>query len=143
IGLVAAGEPEHEEGGRPGLRENVVERLVDALHGRRHRHHHHHADRDAEDGQGGAHLVRAQRVERDGHTFAQRGHADGRAGTSDALRRTHGQAHSNLSAATGSSRDARLAGYTPKMTPTPTPSSTPSRMAPGVMDAGSEKAALT
>src|SRR2546426_9926960 len=76
------------------------------------------SDGDAEDGEGRSPLVATQRVERDAHAFEQTGHVSCRR------------------AAIGSSRAARLAGYTPATIPTPAPSTTPTRIDQGATAAG-------
>src|SRR5260370_24905700 len=75
-----------------------------------HRSHHDealHADGNAENRQRRPPLVAAQRIERDADAFEQTGHVSCRR------------------AAIGSSRAARLAGYTPATTPTPPPRTMP------------------
>ena len=53
----------YEERRRTGGGETARHAGVDAVHRRRHHRHDEHTDRDAEDGEAGAHLVRPNRVE--------------------------------------------------------------------------------
>src|SRR5439155_182639 len=82
-----------------------------------------HADGDAQDRQRRPPLVAAQRIERDADPFEQGPSPAGHV----SCRR----------AAMGSSRAARLAGYTPATTPTPPPRTTPTRIDQGATAAGS------
>src|SRR5207247_2580231 len=72
----------------------------------------------AQNRQGRPPLVAAQRIERDADAFEQAAHVSCRR------------------AAMGSSRAARLAGYTPATTPTPAPSTTPTKIDQGATAAG-------
>src|SRR2546425_10751864 len=102
-------EPQDVEGGRPRDLDRVDDLVADALHDRRHRHHGGDPDHDAEDGERGAQLVGAELFDGDEPALG------------DGV-----QPHSYLNATTGSSFAARMAGYTPKITPTlaPRPSAT-------------------
>src|SRR2546426_3669266 len=102
-------EPQDVERGRSGDFDRVDDLVADALYDRRHRHHGGDPDHDAEDGERGAQLVGAELFDGDEPALG------------DGV-----QPHSYLNATTGSSFAARMAGYTPKITPTlaPRPSAT-------------------
>src|SRR5438094_456842 len=68
-------EPAHPEGPGPGLLEHVGDALVEAADDRADHHHDHDPDRDAQNRQGGARFVGAQRLQRDADAFEQGGQA--------------------------------------------------------------------
>src|SRR3989442_15006577 len=127
VGDVGPGlqEAPYEEGARRDRFEDARDAPVDAADNAGHHHPDHHADRHAEDGESSPPLVAAQRVERDADAFEQAGHVSCR------------------SAAIGSSRAARVAGYTPATIPTPAPRTTPTRIDQGATAAGSGVVAAT
>src|SRR5204863_4299385 len=116
--------PNQKRAWRNGL-EHARHALIDPADHGGHQHHDHHSDGDTEDGQRRARLAGPQRFERD----------------PDALE--HGAHVSALSAVMGSSRAARVAGYTPAMMPTPAPSVTPTTMDQGATAAGRGVTAAT
>src|SRR6267143_389002 len=118
-------ESPHEERARRDRLEHTRHALVDPADQGGHQHHHHHADGDAEDRQRGSGLAGAERLQRDADALEQSGHVSAR------------------SAVIGSSRAARLAGYTPATIPTPAPSTTPTTMDHGATAAGSGVRAAT
>src|SRR6185312_2813537 len=123
----------HEERLGPGRLENPGDAPVDPGDGRTHCDHHGHADRDAEHREPRPDLVGPDGVQRDHHSL---GHAAPQRGRP-------GRGHSALSATMGSSRDARLAGYTPAAMPTPMPSPIPTTTDQGATAAGRGVSALT
>src|SRR4029078_2985459 len=138
VGTVETVEPAgevaiHEESLRPSRLENAGNAFVDAGDRRGHGDHHCHPDRYAQDGQGCPDLVCLDRVQCNGRSFH---HAGEQSSLSLSL-------HSALSASIGSSRDARLAGYTPAAMPTLTPSTTATRMDQGATAAGNGVTAFT
>src|SRR5207249_1588215 len=99
--------------------EHVGDALVESADQRPDDHDDRDPDGDAQDRERGAHLVGAQRCEGDADAFEQGGHG-----------------YSWRSAAMGSSRAARLAGYTPAITPTLAPMTTPNKIDAGDTLAG-------
>src|SRR5437870_1792064 len=120
-------ETPHQERARGDGLDHARDALVDPADHRGDHHHDGHADGDAENRQRRPPLVAAQRIERDADAFEQRppGHVSCR------------------SAAIGSSRAARVAGYTPATIPTPAPRTTPTRIDQGATAAGSGVVAAT
>src|SRR5882672_1043066 len=118
-------EAPHEKRARRNRLEDIRDALVDAADQRGDHHHDGHADGDPHDGQGRPALVGTQGIEGDADAFEQRRHVSCR------------------KAAIGSSRAARLAGYTPATMPTPAPSTTPTRIDQGATAAGSGVVAAT
>src|SRR5947209_4000942 len=114
-------ETPHQERARGNGLDHARDALVDPADHRGDHHHDGHADGDAENRQRRPPLVAAQRIERDADAFEQRpsGHVSCRR------------------AAIGSSRAARVAGYTPATIPTPPPRATPTRIDQGATAAGS------
>src|SRR5437016_1403050 len=120
-------ETPHQERARGNGLDHARDALVDPADHRGDHHHDGHADGDAENRQRRPPLVAAQRIERDADAFEQRpsGHVSCRR------------------AAIGSSRAARVAGYTPATIPTPPPRATPTRIDQGATAAGSGVSAAT
>src|SRR5438309_10658389 len=120
-------ETPHQERARGDGLDHARDALVDPADHRGDHHHDGHADGDAENRQRRPPLVAAQRIERDADAFEQRppGHVSCRR------------------AAIGSSRAARVAGYTPATIPTPPPRATPTRIDQGATAAGSGVSAAT
>src|SRR6185437_433630 len=120
-------ETPHQERPRRDRLEHTGDALVDPADHRGHQHHDHHADRDAQNRERRAGLAGAQRRERDTDAFEQAspGHVSAR------------------NAVIGSSRAARVAGYTPAMMPTPAPRMTPTTMDHGATAAGRGVVAAT
>src|SRR5262249_7137228 len=100
-----AAEARDEDRSRPELLDRCAQRLIEAPYERRHPNDRHHADDDPKHRERGAHLVRAERVERHAHDFAEQPVAH--------------RHQSLLSASIGSRPAAREAGYSPKNRPTP------------------------
>src|SRR5213078_4746285 len=118
-------EAPHQKRPRGDGLDHVRDALVDPADHRGDQHDDHHANGDAQNRQGRPPLVAAQGIERDADAFEQAGHVSCRR------------------AAIGSSRAARLAGYTPAMTPTPAPSTTPTKIDQGATAAGTGVSAAT
>ncbi len=102
----------------PAASRSFADALVDAVHGRRDHHHHEHAHRDAED--------RERRRAPCWRGWSRRRCPRPRARSEHPRIEECPHVLSCLRAAIGSSRAARLAGYTPAMMPTPAPTDTPS-----------------
>src|SRR6266566_5282041 len=120
-------EAPHQERPRRDRLEHTGDALVDPADHRGHQHHDHHADGDAENRERRTRLAGAKRREGDPDAFeeASPGHVSAR------------------NAVIGSSRAARVAGYTPATIPTPAPRITPTTMDHGATAAGSGVVAAT